>query len=241
MNFQQKNFQYVKKPFTDFIDGVNKGSLEYLRSIASDNPSKAPANFWSDFPELCHDFELPPKFDMVRKNMHSSVLRISGPVAMWLHYDVMANVLCQIRGSKRLLLYPPSDISCFHIPPGASSSSINCFNPSLLEKSLIESAHPQEALLGPGDVLFIPPLWLHTAAPLENLSISVNAFFRNLKNGYAPGRDVYGNRDLQAYEKGRKDIAKVIQSFAKLPTGVAKFYLDRLADEFKTEAQKYRP
>jgi len=158
---------------------------------------------------------------------------------MWLHYDVMANVLCQIGGSKRLLLYPPSDISLFSILPGSSSSSINCFDPDPLDIPSLALGHPQEALLNPGDVLFIPAFWLHTASPIDNLSISINVFFRNLEAGYAPGRDVYGNRDLQAYEKSRKDIERIVKSFAKLPPEVARFYLDRLADELKAEAQKY--
>lgn len=61
----------------------------------------------------------------------------------------------------------------------------------------------------------------------------MNVFFRSFEHGYAPGRDVYGNRDLQAYEKGRKDINKLAKSFDKLPRNVARFYLERLADELK--------
>ena len=237
MNFRQKNFRYVRKAFSEFIDEVNEGSRQYLRSLASESPSGKPADFWSDFTELSSDFELPPNFDIIRGNMHSSVLRISGPVTMWLHYDVMANVLCQIRGRKRLLLYPPRDVSLFSIPPGASSSSVNCFDPDLSDVPSLTSAHPQEALLEPGDVLFIPPLWLHTVSPIDHFNISVNVFFRNLDSGYAPGRDVYGNRDVQAYEKARKDIEKMVKSFAKLPSEMGKFYLDRLADELKAAAR----
>ena len=239
MNFNQKNFKYVNKTFGDFIDEVEKGSPQYLRSLASESPSGKPADFWSDFPGLGADFELPREFDMVKKNMHSSVLRISGPVTMWLHYDVMANVLCQIRNRKRLLLFPPFDVSLFSIPPGGSSSSINCFDPDPSDNSSLASGHPQEALLEPGDVLFIPPLWLHTASSADNVSVAVNGFFRTLDSGYASGRDVYGNRDVQAYEKGRKDIEKVVKSFTKLPAEMGKFYLDRLADELKVRARQH--
>ena len=238
MDFQQKNFQYTKKPFSVFADEIADGSRQYLRSLASENPSGQPANFWVDFPELADDFVLPPQLDIVDQNMHSSVLRISGPVTMWLHYDVMANVLCQIRGTKRLILYPPSDVSLFLIPPGASSSSVDCFDADHTQYPSLASAQPLEVLLEPGDVLFIPPLWFHTASPVDDVSISVNVFFRDLDSGYAPGRDVYGNRDVQAYEKGRKDIEKITQSFDKLPPDMARFYLERLADELKAKALK---
>jgi tRNA wybutosine-synthesizing protein 4 len=146
----------------------------------------------------------------------------------------MSNVLCQIRGKKRLLLFPPTDVQYFDFAPGASSSSIDAFN--MLSDASYAPTHPYEALMKPGDVLFLPPLWLHTAKPLEGVSVSVNVFFRGLSNGYAAGKDVYGNRDLQAYEKGRQDIAKISRSFGSLPVDVRKFYLLRLADELGQKA-----
>lgn len=241
MDFPLKNFKYAKKRFSDFADEITRGSPQYLRSLSSENSAGKPADISVDFPELASSFELPPQLEIVKRQMHSSVLRVSGPVTMWLHYDVMANVLCQIHGTKKLILYPPSDISLFSIPPGTSSSSINCFDTGPDRHPSLSLSHPQEALIQPGDVLFIPPLWLHTASPVDNISISVNVFFRNLEDGYAPGRDIYGNRDLHAYEKGRRDIEKMSKSFEKLPTDMAKFYLERLADELRTKAQGYGP
>jgi len=241
MDFQRKNFKYVKKLLGNFLNEIAAGSRQYLRSLAVDQPSTKPADISVDFPEIAHDLELPSQLDFARQNMHSSVLRISGPVNMWLHYDVMANILCQIHGTKRLLLYPPSNVSSFSIPAGASSSSINCFDPNLAEKESLSSTQPLLALLEPGDVLYIPPLWLHTASPVDNVSISVNVFFRNLESGYAAGKDIYGNRDVQAYEKGRKDIEKIARSFNTLPQEMGRFYLERLADELKEKALHHCP
>ncbi|RAL67187.1 hypothetical protein DID88_007964 [Monilinia fructigena] len=234
MSFSSKNFG---------------GSKLYLRSLSAEKASELPADIVKDYPAVSADFQLPPELVFVSNNVHSSPLRISGPVNMWLHYDVssstvitqyircmliilwvMANVLCQVRGSKRLLLFPPSDVKYFDFAPGASSSGINVFE-SLGDLSLSQT-HPHEVLLQPGDVLFLPSLWLHTASPTSGMSVAVNVFFRNLRNGYAAGKDVYGNRDLQAYEKGRQDIAKIARSFESLPTDVRGFYMQRLADEF---------
>lgn len=88
MDFTRKNFRYVKKPFRQFVDEINQGSQQYLRSLAADKPSVKPADFMCDFPELACDFQLPPQLSTVTRDMHSSPLRISGPVIMWLHYDV---------------------------------------------------------------------------------------------------------------------------------------------------------
>lgn len=43
---------------------------------------------FEDFPTLAPDFVLPPELSLVEENIFSSVLRVSGPVNMWLHYDV---------------------------------------------------------------------------------------------------------------------------------------------------------
>ena len=153
----------------------------------------------------------------------------------------MANVLCQIKGSKRVVLYPPSDIAHLGIPPGESSSCIDIFEANDVTNASLRAAHPQEAILRPGDVLFIPPLWPHASSPLENTSVSINVFFRNLKTGYAAGRDVYGNRDVQAYEKGRKEVAKMVQSFDQLPAPMSRFYLERLAEELRGKAVSIAP
>ncbi|KAL9047208.1 MAG: hypothetical protein Q9214_000160, partial [Letrouitia sp. 1 TL-2023] len=237
MNFKEKNFVYVKKAFGSFINDIHQGSRQYLRSLAADKPSERPANLKSDFKELASDFVFPHQLEFVQKNAHSSPLRISGPVNIWLHYDVMANVLCQIRGSKRVIMFPPEDVSFLEIDPGASSSSINVFETDFSQDPALKHTNPYETILQPGEVLFIPPVWMHSVSPLENLSVSVNVFFRNLKSGYATGRDIYGNRDIQAYEKGRKDVEKILKTFEGIPTDMRDFYLLRLGDELKAGAR----
>lgn len=148
----------------------------------------------------------------------------------------MANVYCQIVGSKRLVLFPPSDVAYLPFAPGASSSSIDVFSALESSSPSLAQTHPYEAVLNPGDILFLPPLWLHTAMPLTDLGVAVNVFFRNLESGYSSGRDVYGNRDLAAYEKGRQDVARIANAFGKLPPDMRAFYLARLADELKQKS-----
>lgn len=134
-----------------------------------------------------------------------------------------------------MILFPPSDVSHLAFAPGASSSSLDVF--SSLESPTLAATHPLEANLEPGDVLFLPPLWLHTATPKTDMSVAVNVFFRDLDSGYAAGRDVYGNRDLAAYEKGRTDVSKIGKAFQHLPDETRRFYLARLADELLQQAE----
>ena len=108
----------------------------------------------------------------------------------------MANLLCQIRGTKRLMLFPPSDVSHLSLPAGSSTSSVDCFHTDFARDPALAQTHPHNVILQPGDVLYIPPLWLHAASPTDSpstdstltdgVSISINIFFRNLESGYAP-------------------------------------------------------
>ncbi|KAK4455625.1 methyltransferase [Podospora aff. communis PSN243] len=238
MNFTSKNFKYTTTNFSDFTQRLKAASRLYLRALSSDKPSEKPASLSSDFPTISSDFALPSQLALVSKNLFSSVFRMSGPVNMWLHYDVMANVYCQISGSKRLILFPPSDVTHLSFAPGASSSSIDVFSTLANAPWELAQTSPQEATLSPGDVLFLPPLWLHTATPTSDVSIAVNVFFRDLDGGvYAAGRDVYGNRDIAAYEKGRLDVGKLVDSFKKVPSDIREFYLLRLAEELKGRAR----
>lgn len=88
MDFQAKNFSYVTKTFVEFIDQAVRGERLYLRSLSLSKPSELPADITRDFPSIAPDFCLPPALRQVVENAHSSPLRISGPVTMWLHYDV---------------------------------------------------------------------------------------------------------------------------------------------------------
>jgi tRNA wybutosine-synthesizing protein 4 len=243
MNFHAKNFKYVKQSFGEFLDMATRGAHLYLRSISSEKPAQKPAVLADDFPEIANDFRLPPEILLLMQTFHSSALRISSDVNMWLHYDVMANLYCQIRGNRRLVIYPPSDITRLDFPPGSTTSRLGLFDTSSPSSQFdgIPGTDPIEAALKPGDVLFIPPLWPHTGAPEGGVSIAVNFFFRNLPTKeYAAGRDVYGNRDLQPYEDGRRDLEKIVRRFDHdIPAEIAQAYLNRLADELKARAARF--
>lgn len=88
MNFSSKNFAYVTKKFGDFLGEIEKGSKLYLRSLSAEKASELPADIEKDYPAISADFQLPAQLASVTNNTHSSPLRISGPVNMWLHYDV---------------------------------------------------------------------------------------------------------------------------------------------------------
>jgi tRNA wybutosine-synthesizing protein 4 len=88
LDFNSKNFRYVTETFGTFIHKASQGQRLYLRSLSEQKPSETPANIDDDFPSLVSDCSLPDELAHVKENLFSSVLRISGKVNMWLHYDV---------------------------------------------------------------------------------------------------------------------------------------------------------
>jgi tRNA wybutosine-synthesizing protein 4 len=95
MDFNSKNFQYMTTEFSEFARRVDKGDRLYMRALSADKPTAKPASLADDFAALADDFVLPPQLSFVSDNLFSSVLRISGPVNMWLHYDV-GKTVCRV-------------------------------------------------------------------------------------------------------------------------------------------------
>ena len=247
MNFQRKDFTYETMTLHTLLDHCTAGQHIYLRSLSATSPTNKPTNFETDFPEISSDFHLPSQFKAITKPeaFHSSPLRISSDVNMWLHFDVMANFLFQIRGSKRLILFPPSDIKHLNFPPGSTTSKLD-ISPDTQKFPPYTS--PVLVTLNPGDALYIPPLWSHCASPapksspqpqetniatvssspaqtstattlsqaIDATTISINIFFRTLHaSHHSAGADVYGNRDLAAYADARRDLDRLTQRFLR--------------------------
>lgn len=229
MSFHDKNFSYKTLLFEEVVRRAfhDSKTLVYLRSLSTESRAQ-PAMLSSDFPELADDFQLPPCFSTCISPVFSSPLRISSAgIGLWLHYDVMANLLCQIQGTKRILLYRPEEVGNLDFPPGASSSRIS-------DPFAKPAKGAMEVLMRAGDVLYIPPLWLHAALPITPC-IAVNVFWRDLApEVYATGRDAYGNRDCRVYEDGRAAVAKILHAAKALPPSQRRFYLSRLGNELLT-------
>ena len=144
---------------------------------------------------------------------------------LWVHYDVMDNVLVQIVGRKKVTLWHPNDVPYLYIE--GSSSRVLDIQDTLTFPLLLKS-RPRTIILEPGDVLFIPALWFHHVESLlddtSTLSVAVNIFWRALPTDMYPRKDLYGNADLVAFAEAEKAIQRV----AELPEPYNSFYLSKL-------------
>ena len=129
--------------------------------------------FSGELPELMEgDVNNEPlKVKHVNKAKSHSVLWVgSEGVKAQLHYDISYNFFTQIVGNKTFTLYDPANYSYLQlypsIHPARRQSQVQ--NYSTLNVSSIT------ANLREGDVLYIPPFWLHTVHSSSKHSISLS-------------------------------------------------------------------
>ena len=202
MNFIAKNFQYKTLPFDSLVQRaaqseheeylVSKSEVYYLRSLGNDLRGREVSDIEELFPELSEDLNIP---DLLEKDtIFSSVLRVASKgVQLWTHYDVMDNILIQITGRKRAVLYSPDDLRFLYME-GDKSQVIDIDHPDLEKYPEFQKAKPYECVMERGDILFIPALWFHNMTALD-FSVAVNVFWRNLPRELYDKKDPYGNKD----------------------------------------------
>lgn len=115
-------------------------------------------------------------------------LGIQGTVTP-LHLDIWDNFLCQIAGSKRMVIFDPRDAKYLY-PYSATSkaphiSRVNLDCASEGEFPLLKRLVGYEAIVGKGDILYMPPGWWHQVWTLED-SISVNFWMFRWQTAFQP-------------------------------------------------------
>jgi Cupin-like domain len=98
------------------------------------------------------------------------------------HFDETSNIACVAAGERRFTLFPPEQIANLyigpigHAPTGTPISLVDPDAPDLALFPRFESAMKvaRSALLGPGDAIYIPPLWWHHVASRKPVNLLVN-------------------------------------------------------------------
>lgn len=207
------------------------------------------ADFALQFPALAKDVILPLSLiGQYKKRIFSSVLRVGSPgVRLWTHYDVrpwkllasysrkhfsplspslslqvMDNLLLQITGQKKVVLFSPKDALNLYLA-GDKSTILDIDNVNDCQFPLFSKAVRYECYLGPGDILFIPALWFHNVVSLE-FSVAVNVFWRNLDDKYYDPKDTYGNKDPPQAQRATQILDRAIKCLEELPADHRDFY-----------------
>ncbi|KAJ8252813.1 hypothetical protein GJAV_G00205900 [Gymnothorax javanicus] len=247
MDFLRKNFLYRTLPFNVFVQRasetkhtdffISEEESYYLRSLG-DDPRREPADLRKQFPGLAEDFSIPEFFEP--EQFFSSVFRISScGLQLWTHYDVMDNLLAQVSGRKRVVLFSPQDAEYLYLS-GDKSEVLNIDSPDLKLYPKFVKARRYECVLEPGDLLFIPALWFHNTLALQ-FGVGVNVFWRHLKAECYDKKDPYGNKDPVAATRAMQVLERALQALAELPSDYRDFYARRMVLRIQSYAYSPRP
>jgi cupin-like protein len=116
-------------------------------------------------------------------------------ISLWLgnrtrtaaHWDLPQNLACVVAGRRRFTLFPTDQIANLYVGPldftlaGQPISLVDVDSPDLKKHprfaDALEAARTAE--LGPGDALYIPSLWWHAVASLDELGAMINFWWRD--------------------------------------------------------------
>ncbi|XP_055351200.1 tRNA wybutosine-synthesizing protein 5-like [Paramacrobiotus metropolitanus] len=247
LRFLDKNFVYRVMPFGAFIDaaltsseGDAQNKFYYYRALA-DDARNVPSDFRRDFPKLALDFVLPDFLEP--ETVFSCVLRCgSANLGLWLHYDVLDNVLIQIRGRKRAVLFDPEDFDHLYMQ-GDKSPIFDAENVDLERFPKFRNATKWVCTLEEGDMLFIPAFWMHYMVA-EEFSIAVNVFWHNLPKELYDSKDTYGNKELLPYFRASQGLDRALKQLENLPREYRRFYARMLKaklDKYLTDSASESP
>ncbi|XP_076323057.1 HSPB1 associated protein 1 isoform X1 [Tachypleus tridentatus] len=184
----ERDADYIRCSLQEFYDWVNETACKESL-LASYNPS----THWcySSYNYMSKVFESIPHILQVvdwktfgfenRQGKESTFWVGSSGAHTPCHQDTYGcNLVAQVCGRKRWVLFPPEDVANLYptrIPYEESSifSEVNITCPDLSKHSKFRNAHPHVITLQPGEVLFVPKLWWHFVECLEP-SISVNTW-----------------------------------------------------------------
>jgi hypothetical protein len=134
-------------------------------------------------PGLIPDIDV-PLLDRSRETLISLWLGNRTRVAA--HWDLPQNLACVIAGRRRFTLFPTEQLKNLYVGPldftlaGQPTSLVDLEEPDFERyprfREALEAAETAE--LGPGDALYLPSLWWHGVASLDEIGAMVNFWWR---------------------------------------------------------------
>jgi tRNA wybutosine-synthesizing protein 4 len=234
LDFANKNYVFEVIGFAEMLERIDDPAEHlYFRSLGA-NARKDPSNVSESFPKLAQQFLVPEfaKALVEERGTHSSCLRFSSPdIQMWTHYDINDNLLCGLRGRKRLLLYHPEEVKHLYVD-GTSSLVLNVDEPDLVQFPKFAKAVALEGILEEGEVLFIPAMWFHNVRTLTPC-YGLNVFFHHLPQSQYQTNDLYGNRDPVAAHRAEKSMHAAVEQLRELPEDYRRFFAQKFILDMK--------
>jgi hypothetical protein len=208
--------------------------IDWILTASEDNPAPYPCTIQIDqsYPELIPDVMPRLKYALPDR-IHSKLLPkrlLSGANTLevffgspggqfpYIHYDYMClhAYINQLYGEKEFTVIPPDQTPYLYPTPNNTwVSQVNdIHNPDLEKYPLFANVTPVSFVVGPGETLFIPCGWWHTARSLTP-TISVALDCLNASNW----KNFMNEVDMNMRQR-KPTLAKAIQSYLSMTGGV---------------------
>eukprot|EP01068_Selenidium_serpulae_P004514 Selendium_serpulae@DN3613_c0_g1_i1.p1 len=261
LSFVNKNFNYEMMTINEMFTKMEASSSDrfwYFRALGT-RPTKDRAQLNSLSPQLESEFVLPEPFKPPTEAAVSSIFRITSlGVELWGHYDIPENFLVQVVGTKRVRVFPPCHAANLGIKSSSSPIAGLVDGPGEAADDRVKAAFADSCTvdLGPGDILHIPACWIHATkcvgvgrqnvAELGDVSkhsgaqyaVNVNLFMwdKSLsENHIYDTKDVYGNKDLTAFQKLEASLEKdFLPEFKKMPKAFRDLYVAKITESLNS-------
>eukprot|EP00041_Stephanoeca_diplocostata_P024494 m.622099 g.622099 ORF g.622099 m.622099 type:complete len:206 (+) comp22542_c0_seq2:1370-1987(+) len=162
----------------DFLDGFETASKDNSKT-----PYLAQHELFDQIPALANDITIPDYCcigEEAEIRQTNAWLGPTGTVSP-LHHDPYRNLLCQVVGRKRVRLYAPHHSAALYPYQDTllcNTSQVDLENPDYASfPSFADAPPPLDCILGPGDMLYIPPKWWHHVRSLTS-SFSVSFWWQ---------------------------------------------------------------
>ena len=177
------NFKRKKEHFRSAIDKIvqfaneNSEQTAYLGSMP----------VFSSIPDFVNENSIP----FLDKRIEPRIW-LGNKTTVSSHYDLSHNIACVVSGQRKFTLISPHQIKNLYVGPleftiaGQPVSMANLENPDFDKHPKFAEAleTAQEAVLEPGDAIFIPTLWWHHVKSLSPFNVLVNYWW----NDNVPGQ-----------------------------------------------------
>lgn len=226
-NFEKPN-ESLQMSFQDFYDIITSNRNDdnfryYLQQPLNDSADK---QIVEDFVRFNWKWITERQLKAQWGELTSNLLLVSQPNNITpCHYDEQENFFAQVRGYKRCLLFSASMFKCLYpyptYHPCDRQSQVNLNQPDFKNFPKLKELKGYETIVGPGDVLYIPNYWFHQIESLDDITISVNFWYkaRSLK-----AEDVkYPLKDDQKVSMMR-NVEKMISAALKNNDEVPEFF-----------------